>query len=159
MVFWSPPIKILSQVSFWFKNKLIPYWRISYARLGSMSLPPTDGKIILLPVWECFTLYSLWTTFLVDKLFLIVWCVIWKSAYRKVPTSIVLSFEGELWASMHSLVLCSSESLLSSANTFEVSLKINLDRHSVNLFLTLVPWLFKYISSKLVSLGILSFSQ
>ena len=159
MVFLSPPIKIFSKVSFWFKNKLSKYWRISFARLGSVSLPPTDGKIILLPLWECFTLYSSRITLLVDKLFLIVSSIIWKSACKKVFTSIVLSFEGEVWASMLSLVLCSSESLQSRANTFEVSLKKNLYRHSANLFLTLVSWLFKYISSKLISFGILSFSQ
>ena len=158
MVFWSPPTKILSEVSFWLRNKSSPYWRISYARFGWVSLPPNDGKRILLPLWECFILYSFRITFLVDKLFLIVSRVIQKSACKKLFTSVVLSFEDEVWASMLSLVLCSSECLLTSANMFKVSLKENLDWLSVNLFLTLVSCLFEYISSKLISFGILSFS-
>ena len=136
-VFLSPPTKILCMVYFWFKNKWSPYWGISYARLRLGSLPSTDDKKILLLLWECFTSYSLGITFLVCKLFLIVSSVIWNSNFEKVSTLTVLSFEGEVWASMLSLVLCSLESLLSRANTFEVSLKKkNFDRLSVNLFLT-----------------------
>ena len=72
-----------------FKNNLEPYCKISYVTFGSVSLPPTDGKIMHLLLEKFFTSNILRIMSLVFKRFFIFSRAMFNSALRNVFLSIV----------------------------------------------------------------------